>query len=83
MLKHVPHLLEEKAGMQNDGNTDDNEDVQYIQHYKVLDKSSWSQLATVKEALVLLFWENRIWGWDRSKWVYGGNEQSNRLKLKD
>ena len=40
LLKHVPHLLEEKAGMQNDGNTDDNEDVQYIQHYKVLDKSS-------------------------------------------
>ena len=24
LLKHVPHLLEEKAGMQNDGNTDDN-----------------------------------------------------------
>ena len=41
MLKHVPHLLEDKAFMQNDGNTDDdNEDVQYIQHYKVLDKSS-------------------------------------------
>ena len=23
MLKHVPHLLEEKADVQNDGNTDD------------------------------------------------------------
>ena len=23
-LKHIPHLLEEKAGMQNDGNTDGN-----------------------------------------------------------